>query len=39
MELNDLVVSGRSVIEIAFHFDTTVEEIERGFRKLRKQAT
>jgi hypothetical protein len=39
MEFNDLAVSGRSVTEIASHFDTTVEELERGFRKLRKQTT
>jgi hypothetical protein len=39
MELNDLVASGGSVAEIASHFDTTVEELERGFRELRKQAT
>jgi hypothetical protein len=37
MELNNLVASGRSVTDIASHFDTTVEELERGFRKLRKQ--
>jgi hypothetical protein len=39
IELNDLVASGRNVTEIASHFDTTVEELERDFRKLRKQAT
>jgi hypothetical protein len=39
MEFNDLVASGRSLTEIASRFDTTVEELERGFRKLRKQAT
>jgi hypothetical protein len=39
MELNDLVASGRSVTEIASYFETTVEELERGFRKLQKQAT
>jgi hypothetical protein len=39
MELNDLVASGRSVTEIASSSDTTVEELERDFKKLRKQAT
>jgi DNA-binding phage protein len=39
MKLNDFVASGRSMTEIASHFDTTVEELEQGFRKLRKQAT
>jgi hypothetical protein len=39
MELNYLIAHGWSVTEIAFHFDATVEELERGFRKLRKQAT